>query len=187
MKDKEFYDTSGGGVTLSGGEALLQTEFCQVFLKEMKEQGVHTAVETAGYYKKEVLERLIDEIDLFLFDLKFIDPVKHKKYTGVDNARILENFAYASENAQVIVRIPLIPSVNDGEEFDKIIEFASQFETVKEVHILPFHNLGDSKYDQLQMNYAMKDTKVDNAKEMERCVNYAKKKGFRVSEGGAGL
>lgn len=185
-KDAVFYQNSGGGVTLSGGEAMLQTEFCETFLPELKERGIHVATETAGYYPKNVLERLAPHIDLFLFDLKMIDAKKHVKYTGVDNADILENFRYAAAQKPVILRVALIPGVNDREEFKRIIDFAANC-GVKEMHILPFHNLGDSKYEQLGVKYDMKDRSTGNEAQITPCANYARSKGMAVSIGGAGV
>lgn len=185
LKDSVFYENSGGGVTLSGGEALLQTDFCVEFLGMMKREKVHTAVETAGYYSQDVLMRTKGSIDLFLFDLKCMDAEKHKKYTGVDNAVILENFRRAAENGNVILRVALIPGVNDKKEFEKIVVFAAE-QGVKEVHILPFHNLGDSKYGQLGTEYTLKDKSTENSAEIERCAQMARDMGLRVSIGGAG-
>lgn len=185
LKDRVFYQNSGGGVTLSGGEALLQTEFCEGFLRRMKREGVHTAVETAGYYGAEVLERIGDAIDLFLFDLKCVDPAKHRKYTGVDNAGILANFRAAAKGGNVILRVALIPGVNDKEEFEKIIIFAAK-EGVEEVHILPFHSMGDFKYSQLGTEYGLAGKETENSEEVERCARKARNLGLRVSIGGAG-
>lgn len=185
-KDAVFYHNSGGGVTLSGGEALLQTDFCEAFVRELKARGIRVAAETAGLYPKDVLRRLTPDIDLFLFDLKMIDAQKHLRYTGVDNAGILENFRYAAKRKPVVLRVALIPGVNDGDEYKKIIDFAAGC-GVRETHILPFHNLGDSKYEQLGMGYEMKDKSTDNEEQIEACAAYAESRGMAVSIGGAGV
>lgn len=185
-KDAVFYQNSGGGVTLSGGESMLQTEFCELFLRELKDQGIHVVVETAGYYPKGVLERLLPHIDLFLFDLKMIDAKKHQKYTGVNNQGILDNFRTAAAQKPVILRVALIPGVNDGEEFKRIIDFAADC-GIKEMHILPFHNLGDSKYEQLGVMYGMKDKDTNNEAQIAACADYARHSGMAVSIGGAGV
>ncbi len=187
VSDEVFFRNSGGGVTLSGGEPLLQADFNHAFLKELKTKGIQTAVETAGYYPQDNLEKVLPHTDLFLFDIKLMDPGKHQLWTGVDNKKILSNFELAAKNARVILRVPLIPNVNDGDEFEKIIEFVLNTVNVTELHILPFHSVGDDKYAQLGMNYPMHDLSAQNETGIERCRDTAEKAGFRVSVGGRGF
>ncbi len=116
-RDKIFYDKSGGGVTLSGGEISLQADFSGEVLRRCKAEGIHTAIETCGYCLFPDLEKILKHTDLVLYDLKFVDPEKHRKYTGVDNRIILENLRRIAESGlSHIVRIPIIPGCNDGEE-----------------------------------------------------------------------
>lgn len=148
MKDQPFYETSGGGMTLSGGEPLYQAEFAEALLSEAKKRGLHTAVETAGFLKTDTLLRLAEHIDLFLFDYKETDPVRHKEYTGVDNRLILENLRTLGKAGKpIILRCPIIPGYNDREEHYKgIAAMANELATVKEINIEPYHSLGDGKY-----------------------------------------
>lgn len=187
LQDEVFYRTSGGGVTLSGGEAVLQTEGCLALLKKLKEAGIHTALETAGYYEKEKLEMILPYVDLFLFDLKMIDLEKHRAYTGVDNGQILENFILAAGRKETILRVALIPGVNDREEFKKIIQFVKNTgSSINEIHILPFHQFGDYKYEQLGRDYGMADQSTENEENIKWCREYASAQGFYTDIGGSG-
>lgn len=149
MKDKPFYETSGGGMTLSGGEPLYQAEFAEALLAEAKRKGLHTAVETAGLIKTDTLLRLAEHIDLFLFDYKETDPVRHKEYTGVDNRLILENLrALSKAGKSIVLRCPIIPGYNDRDEhYRGIAAMANELSTVTEINIEPYHSLGDGKYE----------------------------------------
>lgn len=188
MKDKVFYHQTGGGITVSGGEPLMQVDFTAELLKLVKNEGVGTCIETAGNVPWTYFEKVLPDTDLFLYDLKFIDAALHKEWTGCDNARILENLQkLAAYNKEIIVRIPLIPDVNDGAEFRSIIDHVATMKRINEIHILPFHQLGSSKYDQLGMDYAMKAHREDNDDMVDECEKYAIKKGFRVSVGGSGF
>ncbi|MEI6102230.1 MAG: glycyl-radical enzyme activating protein [Eubacteriales bacterium] len=187
LSDRVFFNQSGGGVTLSGGEPLLQADFNREFLKELKNQGISTAVETAGCYPAKNLEKVLPYADLFLFDIKLMDPLKHAWWTGVDNAQILSNFERAAKSARVILRVPLIPGVNDGEEFDSILAFAAKTGHVNELHILPFHHMGDEKYTQLGYACSMAQVNAENEDNIGRCRQAAEKAGFSVSVGGRGF
>ena len=125
-KDKVFYDISGGGVTFSGGECMLQTEFLAEILKKCRENGINTAVDTAGDTKFECFEKVIPYTDIFLYDIKALSDNIHIKYTGASNKRILENLRRISEDERcdIIIRIPVIPTVNDNpKELKKITDF----------------------------------------------------------------
>ena len=149
LRDKEFYNTSGGGVTLSGGEPLLQADLAAEILKGCKEAGIHTAVETAANVSREAFEKVIPFTDLFLCDIKCIDPSLHKELTGVDNARILENAEFLKNcGKDVLFRMPVIPGMNDG-EVKKVKEFTGDFP----LEILAYHKTGCGKYDALNMPY----------------------------------
>lgn len=187
LADRVFYSQSGGGVTLSGGEPLLQVDFNRKFLEKLKENGIHTAVETAGYYPEENLQKVLSYTDLFLFDIKMIDPRKHAYWTGADNKQILSNFRMAAESSQVIARVPLIPGINDGEEFNSILAFVRGTGLVDEIHILPFHHMGDEKYAQLGCVCPTQEMNTENEANIERCRKAAEQAGFRVSVGGKGF
>ena len=156
LKDKPFYENSGGGVTLSGGEPLTQYDFSLELLKKAKENGIHTAVETCGYAEKSKILEIAMYVDLFLFDCKETDPELHKKYTGVDNRIILDNLkALSNAGSKIILRCPIIPGFNDrAEHFKGISEMADKFSGIEHIEIEPFHPLGESKYSALNREYA---------------------------------
>ena len=148
IRDKSFYDNSGGGVTFSGGECMLQLEFLTELLKKSKENGIHTAVDTAGHVPFENFEKVLPYTDLFLYDLKCIDSKRHKEYVGVGNELILENLAKLLKTGKdIIVRIPVIPGVNDSpEDMLKIKEFFEVNGKPQKVELLPYHAMGENKY-----------------------------------------
>lgn len=152
IKDKAFYDNSKGGVTFSGGECMLQIDFLCEILQKCRENGIHTAVDTAGNVPWEYFEKILNFADLFLYDIKLLDSEKHVKYTGVDNKVILDNLKKLFEyDANVLIRIPIISDVNDTEEeMYKIKKFLKPYKPLK-IELLPYHNLGTHKYDALNM------------------------------------
>ena len=156
LKDKPFYENSGGGVTLSGGEPLAQYDFSLELLQKAKENGIHTAVETCGYAERSKILEIAKYIDLFLFDCKETDPELHKEYTGFDNKVILENLkALSDAGSKIILRCPIIPGFNDrAEHFKRISETANKFSGIEHIEIEPFHPLGESKYSALGRKYA---------------------------------
>ena len=148
LKDKAFYETSGGGVTFSGGECMLQIGFLAEILKKCKENGIHTAVDTAGHIPFESFEKILPYTDLFLYDIKIFDRQKHKQYVGVSNELILENLKKLFERkAKLWIRIPIIPDVNDSiEEIQKIKDFLKTIGTAEKIELLPYHVMGENKY-----------------------------------------
>ncbi|HHT16329.1 MAG TPA: glycyl-radical enzyme activating protein [Papillibacter sp.] len=151
-RDKPFFDRSGGGVTVSGGECLYQPDFLEALLKRCKEEGVHTAVDTTGHADWSAFERILPYTDLFLYDLKHLDSEMHKRVIGVPNERILENARkLAAAGAKMQVRIPVIPLFNDSvAEFDKYGAFLKELgDAVEVVQLLPYHNLGTVKWERL--------------------------------------
>ncbi|GAB4525507.1 MAG: glycyl-radical enzyme activating protein [Anaerolineae bacterium] len=165
LSDRAFYDTSGGGVTLSGGEPVLQPEFAAAILARCREERIHTAIETAGHYPWEQLARLLPLLDLVIMDLKHIDPGKHRWATGASNERILANARLlAQSGANVLFRVPVIPTVNDTpEEIGAIAAFVRDLSGERRngasapgpipLELLPFHRLAASKYRSLGMRY----------------------------------
>lgn len=151
LEDKDFYDTSGGGVTLSGGECLCQADFCAELLKALKEKGINTAVDTCGFVSKEAIDKVMPYTDTFLYDIKAIDEDVHIKCTGQSNKQILENLKYIDSCGKAIeIRIPYVPDFNDN-QIDKIAEFLKPLKNVKTVKVLPYHNYAGSKYSALCM------------------------------------
>lgn len=156
LKDQVFYEESGGGVTLSGGEVLMHVPFALALLKELKKQGIHTACETSGYTQPKTFQSLLAYTDLLYMDLKHYDSSKHKLGTGVGNERILTNLKQAVDCGQpLIVRIPIIPNYNDqakdAYQFGQLLQQLG----VKTVEILPFHQFGEKKYTYLNREYAL--------------------------------
>lgn len=149
LRDRPFYEESGGGVTLSGGEPLSQPEFTVQTLKRLKESGIHTALDTSGYAPYEIIKSVLPYTDLFLYDLKNMDSEKHRIVTGAPNERILENAGkIAGEGGRMQVRIPVIPDFSDSEEsVRKTGLFCKSLgEAVTVIQLLPYHNLGVMKY-----------------------------------------
>ena len=145
LKDKTIYENSGGGVTFSGGECMLYIDFLEKILKKCKEEGIHTAVDTAGHVPPEYFERIIPYTDLFLYDVKISDDEKYKEYVGVGNELILSNLERLfSLGCRVIVRTPVIVGVNDSEEEIKTIKKIA--ERAEKIELLPYHAMGEHKY-----------------------------------------
>jgi len=157
MKDSNFYRRSDGGVTIGGGEATMQPEFVTALLKKCKEIFVHTAMETCGYVKWDQLEKILEHIDLLYFDIKHMDSRIHEEITGVSNELILENARKASEMRPIIIRIPVIPGLNDSEEnLLKTVKFASELgENLLRIELLPYHKFGTGTYEQLGREYKL--------------------------------
>ena len=154
MKDLPFYEESGGGVTLSGGEVLQQAKFATVLLKELKNEGIHTACETSGYADKRVFSEFIESVDLLLFDLKHYDRVKHLQATKVYPDEIWSNLQAAIfAGKEILLRIPVIPGVNDAlADAQGFCDLIKTF-GLKKVQLLPFHQFGQNKYSLLQRMY----------------------------------
>jgi len=148
LQDEPYYDRSGGGVTFSGGECMLQIDFLAEILEKCSQNGIHTAVDTAGCVPFESFERILPFTDLFLYDVKIFDGHKHKRYTGADNTLILENLKkLCRAGANIIVRIPVIPGVNDTKkDMMQIKAFLSSCGRIEKVELLPYHVLGEHKY-----------------------------------------
>jgi pyruvate formate lyase activating enzyme len=150
LPDRAFYKNSGGGVTLSGGEATSQFVFSLALLKECKEQGLHTVLDTCGYVAGEKMERLLEYVDLVFFDIKCKDAEKHRKATGLSNDLILENAKRVARLKPMKIRVPLIPGFNDSEdEIKAIAEFVKSELGTKEIDLLAYNNLGEAKFEHL--------------------------------------
>jgi len=147
MKDEIFYDQSGGGVTFSGGEPMMQAEFLSVLLEKCRNLGIHTAVDTSGYAPIEDYQRIYNLVDLFLYDLKIIDDDSHIKYTGVSNKLIHSNLAeLASAGDKAIIRIPLIPEITDTDEnLEATVNFLRPFDSIRHICLLPYNAFGEDK------------------------------------------
>ncbi len=187
LRDRHFYEESGGGVTFSGGEPLMQLNELDELLKTSKLNGLHTAVDTSGFAKREQFERIVDTTDLFLYDLKHMDPELHKKYTGVDNVLIHANADFLLERgANIIFRIPVIPEVNTSvEEVARMIGFLKERkEHLNEVHLLPYHRIAENKYFRLRMKQPLQKLKEPDQPFMEQLKIEFEKSGLEVVIGG---
>lgn len=158
LKDKDFYATSGGGITLSGGEPMLQFDFAYALLQRAKEEGLHVCMETCGYAPEEQYRKISGLVDIFLFDYKETDPLRHKEYTGVSNEHIRSNLRVLDElGCRIVLRCPIIPTCNDRQEhFEGIAAMAESLENVSEIHIEPYHPMGSGKADRLGIPYPLK-------------------------------
>lgn len=169
-KDRGYYWRSGGGLTLSGGESLCQPEFARDLLRAAKERGINTAMESMGCAKYEVIESILPYLDDYLMDIKHMDPAKHKEFTGRTNELMLENARKiaASGQTRLSIRIPVIPTFNDTpEEIRDIARFAATLPGVVRIHLLPYHRLGQDKYDGLGREYLMPDILPPTNEHME--------------------
>ncbi|MCF7808287.1 MAG: glycyl-radical enzyme activating protein [Candidatus Marinimicrobia bacterium] len=153
LKDRSYYESSSGGVTLSGGEPLMQIHFIRELLEAIKGENIHTCLDTSGHAPTEHLDQIMDFVDLYYFDYKATGLENHRKLTGVRNKVILENLEYLLRNEQqVILRCPLIPGINDDDKhLDAILSLAQKYPELKGVHVLPYHSFGRSKWRDLGM------------------------------------
>ena len=156
VKDKGFYGQSGGGVTLSGGEPLLQPGLCLEILTACKAEGIHTAVDTAFYVGREAIDMVMPYTDLFIIDIKHPDSVRHEQLTGVQNGKILDNIRYLdSKNAPFIIRVPVVEA-----DIQKTADIISEYRNVKHVELLPLHKFGAGKYESQGMPYPAADMRI---------------------------
>ena len=164
LKYKEFFDASNGGITVSGGEPLLQMPFVTELFKECKKHGIHTNIDTSGDLifnteeRREQLKELIKVTDMMMLDIKQIDPVKHKELTGKDNAHILEFGRMMSEaNMPLWIRHVLVPGITDDkEDLEKTAEYIKTLNTVEKIEVLPYHSMGEYKWEQMGFDYPLK-------------------------------
>ena len=184
--DVLYYDQSGGGVTFSGGEPLLQIEFLDVLLQACKDRGIHTAVDTSGYVQLEDLQRIKEWVDLFLYDVKIIDEFKHLKYTGVSNRQILNNLIELSKSgAEIIIRIPIIPGINESsDDIDQLREFLEGMDRNHPVHLLPYHSTAIEKYSRMNSIYQLQDVRSPAADHLSKIAELLEISGLSVSIGG---
>ncbi len=182
-KDDVSYYRSGGGVTLSGGEPLLQEEFTHALLKTCKERGLHTALDTCGHARWSALERVLPYADLILYDLKHLDPKLHREQTGQSNSLILNNLRKIPPHQKVWLRIPLIPGFNDSPEFLKRAGVLAKKCKVGKVSLLPFHKIGEGKNRQIGKEYRCKGIKPGSRESIQRAREIIASFGVPVSIG----
>jgi pyruvate formate lyase activating enzyme len=184
-RDSVFYEHSGGGMTLSGGEPLAQPDFSLALLRGAREMGLETAVETTGLARAETVERVLREADLILYDIKQMDPGRHREGTGVNNSAILANARLAAGlGVAMILRVPVIPEHNDQPEtIQAIARFGIEL-GLNELHLLPYHKYGIAKYTGLGRTYTLPGLASSSVEQMERLQVAAQTVGIKVRVGG---
>jgi pyruvate formate lyase activating enzyme len=187
-KERIFINESEGGVTFSGGEPMMQTEFLVEALKACIENGYHTAVDTSGYSSPENFLKIIPWTDLFLYDIKLMDDSMHMKYTGISNTLILSNFRLILESGKdIFLRIPVIPGFNDDRDnLNKLIQFVSDHRrlNLKRISLLPYHKIGKAKYQKFNVPYRMIDTEFPSRQRMNELKEYFSETGILTRIGG---
>jgi len=179
-KDTLFYRNSGGGVTVSGGEPTHQAEFVKALLARCQESGLHTALDTCGLVEWEVLEEILEFADLVLFDLKHMDSEEHRKLTGVGNEIILSNLEKLAKVKSVVVRIPLVPGLNDSKtNIEASGEFLARI-GVSRVDVAPYHQLGVGKYERLGKKYPLPDVDAMSDEGTDLCIQVLERYGLEV-------
>jgi pyruvate formate lyase activating enzyme len=186
LRDQVFYEESGGGVTFSGGEPWSQPDFLRALLKACGSRGLHTAVDTCGLARTEDVLAVAALTDLFLYDLKFMDDAKHRRYTGVSNGLILENLqTLGRSHGRIWLRVPIIPGINDDPaDLQAAAQFAASVPGVRQVNLLPFHRTGLPKSSRLGQPSTLAEVQPPSAEAMDRAVNIFAKAGVAVKRGG---
>ena len=185
-RDRVFWDEAGGGVTFSGGEPLFQPQFLEALLDACRERNIHTAVETCGFARRQVVLRLAPKVDLFLFDLKLLDSAKHRLNTGRGNELILSNIkALVEARSELIIRYPVIPGINAGQEnVRQMLQFLEELE-LRRVDLLPFNPTGAEKYRRLRLLPHEFDCDGDEPlRVVEQIASRFREHGFDVRVGG---
>lgn len=181
-RDIPFYEGSGGGVTFSGGEPLLQHQFLLDLLRACRERGLHTVVDTCGFAAWEVFERIRNEVNVFLFDLKLMDEERHLKFTGVSNKLVLSNLqSLAESGASVMVRVPLIPGINDDHDnLHKTSEFIRALPNIICVELMGYHDMAAAKYEALGLDYQLKGIQTPGKDLLRAAADILEQSGLQV-------
>jgi len=185
-KDIAFYDESGGGVTFSGGEPLLQPDFLNALLNECIERDINTTVDTCGFAEYEVIDRIRDKVGLFLYDIKTMDDRIHRKYTGGSNEQILKNLEKLAENGgSIVISFPIIPGINDDDKnVARTAKFISSLPNIRQVNLLPYHRAGIEKYKSLGKPYKLNKIRPPANQKIKSIKEKMEAHGIRVGIGG---
>jgi len=185
-KDSGFYRRSGGGITVGGGEPTMQPEFVEEFLKQCRQNYIHTAIETCGFVRWENLKNILDYVDLVYMDIKHMDPVVHEKITSVSNTIILENVRKVSVLRSLIIRIPVVPGCNDSDDnIRDTANFASQLgDNLIRVELLPYHKFGTQTYSQIGRKYGLQHIEPPDDDRMEILKKIVESCGIKAQIGG---
>jgi pyruvate formate lyase activating enzyme len=187
-KEQVFMNHSNGGVTFSGGEPMMQTEFLLEVLRTCKEKGYHTAVDTSGYSSAQNLKSIIPYTDLFLFDIKHLDESRHIELTGASNKDIINNYLLLTKcEKDMYVRIPIIPDMNDDDDYLKRLRdflILTKTDSVKRINLLPYHKIGSSKYKKFNIPYRMEGVEPPDNMKMQKLKRFFMETGIPVKIGG---
>ncbi len=186
LRDRVYYETSGGGVTASGGEALVWPGFVAEFFAKLKNEGIHTALDTSGVVGGEKLDAVLENTDLALLDLKIMDEKKHKEVVGVDLGPLLENMRHIdAKKKSIIFRAPLVPGYTDDKDnLEKMAEFIKSLDMVEKVELLPYHRMAVPKYRQLGREYQLSNISPPSEEDMEAAASIFRKQGIETSIAG---
>ena len=185
-KDTVFYEESKGGITLSGGEPLLQPNFLNTLLTELDKREIHTALDTSGYAPHHIIDKIHKKVDLFLYDIKTMDDTKHRKYTGVSNKPILRNLkTLAKKGSNIAISLPIITNINDDKtNITNTAQFISSLPSVKYVTLLPYHKAGIDKYRNLGKQYRLRDIQPPSSQKIVAIREQLEAYGLIVKTGG---
>ena len=185
-KDIIFYDQSGGGVTFSGGEPLMQAEFLLALLEQCRNQGIHTAVDTTCHAELPIIQQVARHTDLFLCDLKHMDRAVHRDFTGVDNDSVLYNIRWLSDaGKRIVIRIPIVPGFNDDQaNIETTAEFVKSLGTVNKIDVLPYNRGAEEKSGRLTTRFDLMEADVPDDEKMAMIVQTLENCGFEVKIGG---
>ncbi len=185
-KDRIFYEESKGGITFSGGEPLMQPVFLSALLSLCKEESFHTVIDTSGYAPNDIFEAIINNVDLFLYDLKLLNEEEHIKYTGVALDLILDNLHYlCKKKKEIIIRIPIIPSITDSSKnITQIGDFVSKLKCIPRIDILAFNKMGEAKYKRLKKPYMLNNIAPPSEERMNEIKQQLESFDLNVKIGG---
>lgn len=186
LKDKIFYETSGGGVTFSGGEPFLQSEFLLELVKRSKEEGLHVAIDTSGFTSWENIKSIVEFADLILYDLKAVSNEKHKEYVGASNELIIKNLKkLANENIEIYLRLPIVKGVNNADEdIENILNIVRDIGNISQVNILEYHSMGMEKYPRLDRTYELTGEEKPDNENIQAIKEIFENEGFKTVVGG---
>ena len=186
MRDKAYYDRSGGGVTIGGGEATMSFDFTYALMKKLQDAGIHVAIDTCGYMVNPKSLKILENADLVLFDIKGMDPEKHRKNTGVDNGLILETLLHLGRrNKDIIIRLPMVPGRNDDDEtLKQEAALITSVGSVKRIDVIPYHDYGSVKYKRIGKPYQAEGTPFLTDERKQEIVDILRTTGIPVQIGG---
>lgn len=182
LRDRDFYHTSGGGVTFSGGEPTVQWEFLREMLRACRETGIHTALETTGHVEWSIFEQVLTFTDLLLYDMKHTDSQEHVKLTGQGNELILENLRKIATMNRIPIEIhfPVIPGYNDSQGTIDALLAIMESMGLRKIDLFPFHLLGSHEYEELGIEYPMEGREIPPEEDIQRIRNYINTRGFEL-------